>query len=306
MRLGLPAPLQPSRQFQRGVLEPLEPLQAAWTCHLCRRWFCPSRARARLSTAERHATVGRDGVKEDSRPPQSLFTQRQENALASFDDGLHFVCVPSTLRLTASMLALNPTLPGNDCQTRPCPPLPFHEQPCLLGPVLLGQSVGAVPQYLNHGEVSLHSVHSGKTHESRAMNARPSRASADASASLGSAASASTLPTISASSLARATASGMAGRFTPCPRRRPRRLQRQPVAGWNVGSGSGRLPGRCQDARREDHGRWGVAMGPTVIHQLGTSATAERPQPGPPPAVIARWMLESSLAPPRHTAGAGG
>ena len=58
---------------------------------------------------------------------------------------------------------------------------------------------------------------------------------------------------------------------------------------------------RCQDARREDHGRWGVAMGPTVIHQSGTSATAERPQPGPPPAVIARWMPEISALPRAST-----
>ena len=79
------------------------------------------------------------------------------------------------------------------------PPLPFDEQPCLLRPVLSGRSVDAVPQYLNHGEVSLHLVQSGKTHELRAMNARPRLASARASASFGSVASAITLPLMSAS-----------------------------------------------------------------------------------------------------------
>ena len=48
-------------------------------------------------------------------------------------------------------------------------------------------------------------MHSGKTHESRAMNARPRLASA----SPRSLASAITLPIMSVSSLARATASGM-------------------------------------------------------------------------------------------------
>jgi hypothetical protein len=86
-----------NRKWQAGAgsvggqprLKPLEPLQAAWTRHLGRRRFRPSRARAGLGTAERDATVGRDGVKEDPRTAQSLFPQRQENAFAPFDDGPH-------------------------------------------------------------------------------------------------------------------------------------------------------------------------------------------------------------------------
>jgi hypothetical protein len=62
-----------------------------------------------------------------------------------------------------------------------------REQPCLLGSLLSGRSVDGVPQESNHGEVSLHGVQSGKTHESRAMNARPRLASARASPSPGSA-----------------------------------------------------------------------------------------------------------------------
>jgi hypothetical protein len=50
----------------------------------------------------------------------------------------------------------------------------------------LERSVDGAPLYLNHGEVSLHLVQSGKTHGSRAMNARPRLASARASLSFGS------------------------------------------------------------------------------------------------------------------------
>ena len=52
--------------------------------------------------------------------------------------------------------------------------------------MLLGRSVDGGSQYLNYGEVSLHRVQSGKTHESRAMNARPRLASAAASRFFGS------------------------------------------------------------------------------------------------------------------------
>jgi hypothetical protein len=55
---------------------------------------------------------------------------------------------------------------------------------------------------LTLGSVSPHPLHSGKTHESRAMNARPSRARAAARPSLGSLASACTLPTRSPSKAA--------------------------------------------------------------------------------------------------------
>lgn len=66
------------------------------------------------------------------------------------------------------------------------PAAPVQEQPCLLRPLLLWRSVDAMSLCLNHGEVSLHLVQSGKTHKSRAMNALPSRASVAASRSFGS------------------------------------------------------------------------------------------------------------------------
>jgi hypothetical protein len=66
------------------------------------------------------------------------------------------------------------------------PAAPVHLQLSFLRPLLLGRSVDAVPLYLNDGEVSLHLVQSGKTHESRTMKARPRLASAAASRFFGS------------------------------------------------------------------------------------------------------------------------
>jgi hypothetical protein len=102
-----------------------------------------------------------------------------------------------------------PAVAGVGSGARSREPLFVREQLSLLGPLLLGRSVDAVPQVLKLGNVSLHQVQSGKTHELRTMNARPRLASARASASLGSVASASTLPIMSVSSLASVTGSGM-------------------------------------------------------------------------------------------------
>ena len=92
---------------------------------------------------------------------------------------------------------------------RPAAPVP------LLWSLRLARSVDAVPQRLKLGSVSLHRVQSGRTHESRAMNARPSRARATASGSLGSCSSTWTtdrrLPPCRASRAACSRTSGMGG-----------------------------------------------------------------------------------------------
>ena len=111
------------------------------------------------------------------------------------------------------------------------PAAPVREQPCLLRPLLLGRSVDAVPLYLNHGEVSLHLVQSGKTHESRAMNARPRLASAaPAGPSDRSRGSPTTARRSPVSAAAWASTAGHGRRFTPRARRGRWRLQRRPVA----------------------------------------------------------------------------
>src|SRR3954463_6980816 len=92
---------------------------------------------------------------------------------------------------------------------------PVQERPCLLGSLRLALSVDVVPQELKLGSVSLHRVQSERTHESRAMNALPSRASATANLSLGSCSSTWTtdrrLPPCPASRAAWSRTSGIGG-----------------------------------------------------------------------------------------------
>ena len=71
--------------------------------------------------------------------------------------------------------------------------------------------VGCDRYVLTLESVSPHQLHFGKTHELRAMNARPSSARAAARPSFGSAASACTLPARSPSNAAWATADSMGG-----------------------------------------------------------------------------------------------
>jgi hypothetical protein len=53
--------------------------------------------------------MGRDGVKEDSRSPQSLLAQRHENALASFNDGSHLTRRSAIVAAMASTAARGTT-----------------------------------------------------------------------------------------------------------------------------------------------------------------------------------------------------
>ena len=66
---------------------------------------------------------------------------------------------------------------------------PVREQLLLAWSIAVGAVSRCCVEYLNHGEVSLHLVQSGKVQESRAMNACPRLASARASASPGALAS---------------------------------------------------------------------------------------------------------------------